>query len=423
MREMEMSEFNVPKLRFREFEGEWVEKRLGDFILSHKGGASLKPKDFVKKSNSEVIPKKAIVSNGKLVLDKDNPTFCSDDFFEKNNKSVVDNSYLITTLRDLVPSGPNIGYIVKNYSSKNLILAQGVYGFKISEKLDEKFLTLFSNRIEYRRLMQKIMVGSTQVHIRNQDFFGIKLTLPQKPEQQKIANFLTSIDQKIEQLTKKEKLLVAYKKGVMQKIFSQEIRFRDENGEVYGDWVERKFKEVFERITTKNKENNQNVLTISAQQGLINQQKYFNKSVSAKDVTGYYLLHKNDFAYNKSYSKGYPMGAIKRLKNYEKGVVSTLYICFRVRNDSVSFMEQFFNAGNLNQELHKIAQEGARNHGLLNMSVVEFFNDISLSLPQIEEQTKIANFLSFIDKKIEQVNRQIEESKGFKKGLLQGMFV
>ncbi|WP_350608216.1 restriction endonuclease subunit S [Pseudoalteromonas sp. MER144-MNA-CIBAN-0113] len=243
-------------------------------------------------------------------------------------------------------------------------------------------------------------------------------------EQAKVADFLTSVDKKISQLTEKHRLLKDYKKGVMQQIFSRKIRFKDDNGNAFAEWKEKSFNDVFNRVTAKNRENNENVLTISAQKGLISQLEYFNKSVSAKDVTGYYLLHKGDFAYNKSYSKGYPMGAIKPLKYYEKGVVSTLYICFRPKADYCEhYFEQYFDAGMLNREIAKIAQEGARNHGLLNVSVTEFFEDIKLTVPHIDEQQKIARCLQSLDKKIDAVNDQIEQTKLFKKGLLQQMFV
>ena len=194
--------------------------------------------------------------------------------------------------------------------------------------------------------------------------------------------------------------------------------------EFTGEWEEKRLGEVFERITYKNKENNQNVLTISAQQGLINQEDYFNKSVASKDLTGYYLLSRGDFAYNKSSSNGYPLGAVKRLKKYDKGVVSTLYICLKVRNGNLAeYFEQYFESGSLNKEIHKIAQEGARNHGLLNISVVEFFKDIHLLAPSLPEQQKIASFLSALDVKIDQVARQLARMQTFKKGLLQQMFV
>jgi type I restriction enzyme S subunit len=257
--------------------------------------------------------------------------------------------------------------------------------------------------------------------VSNGDFY-----IPQsKDEQQKIASFLSAIDTKIDQLTRKKELIEQYKKGVMQKIFSQELRFKADDGSEFSEWEEKKLGDIFERITRKNRENNQNILTISAQQGLVNQEEYFSKSVSAKDVSNYYLLHRGDFAYNKSYSNGYPMGAIKRLNKYDKGVVSTLYICFQIKsNANADFYEQYFNGGFLNREIGKIAQEGARNHGLLNVSVVEFFENIYFYQPSsIEEQTKIANFLTAIDTEITLRQAQGERLKQFKKGLLQQMFV
>ena len=274
-----------------------------------------------------------------------------------------------------------------------------------------------------RKQVMIIAQGTKVLGIATSRLRKIKLSIPSLPEQQKIASFLTAVDDKIQQLQRKKELLEQYKKGIMQKIFKQEIRFRDD-GEEFPEWEEKKLGEIFNRITSKNAENNLNVLTISAQQGLINQEKYFNKSVSAKDVTGYYLLLKGDFAYNKSYSNGYPLGAIKRLINYERGVLSTLYICFRINKVHLpEYFEQYFDSGTMNHELQKIAQEGARNHGLLNMSVKEFFNDIIILAPSKHEQQKIADFLSSIDKKIDLANTLLEKSKSFKKGLLQQMFV
>ncbi|PMN78609.1 restriction endonuclease subunit S [Vibrio splendidus] len=277
----------------------------------------------------------------------------------------------------------------------------------------------------YEKLgLKRFATGSGVPTLNRNDVHDQKVFIPKIEEQKKIANFLTLVDTKIDQLAEKHRLLKLYKKGVMQQIFSQKVRFKDENGNTFPEWKEKYFGEIFTRVTTKNKENNGNVLTISAQKGLISQLEYFNKSVAAKDVSGYYLLHKGDFAYNKSYSQGYPMGAIKPLKRYEKGVVSTLYICFRPKAKfSESFFEQFFDSGMLNREITKIAQEGARNHGLLNVSVKEFFDDIKLTVPELEEQKKIAQFLQSIDTKIEGVVEKIEQTKQFKKGLLQQMFV
>lgn len=282
--------------------------------------------------------------------------------------------------------------------------------FYINEKLKKKISTLAR--------------GASISNVYNSDLKCLAINLPCIEEQEKIANFLSTVDEKIRLLKEKHALLQQYKKGVMQKLFSQEIRFKDDKGQAFPDWTEKRFGTCFERVTRKNKIDNRNVLTISAQHGLINQEKYFNKSVSAADVTGYYLLNKGEFAYNKSYSKGYPMGAIKRLNNYDQGVVSTLYICFKsINNQCDLFWEQFFEGGMLNRQISKIAQEGARNHGLLNVSVTEFFHDMKVTVPCVDEQKKIAEFLQILDKKLDAVQQQIDLTQTFKKGLLQQMFV
>lgn len=191
--------------------------------------------------------------------------------------------------------------------------------------------------------------------------------------------------------------------------------------EFAGEWREAKFKDILCRVTSKNKENNQNILTISAQYGLVSQDKFFSKIVAAKNVQGYYLLHKNDYAYNKSYSKGYPVGAIKRLTQ-DKGVVSTLYICFSLRQPgSEVFFDQYFESGKHNREIQKIAQEGARNHGLLNISVDDFF-DIKLIAPGATEQQKIATFLAAVDKRVALLERKVQQLEAYKRGVMQQLF-
>lgn len=163
------------------------------------------------------------------------------------------------------------------------------------------------------------------------------------------------------------------------------------------------------------------MLTISAQYGLINQAEFFNKAVASDDKSNYFLLEKGDFAYNKSYSNGYPFGAIKRLTRYEVGIVSPLYICFRIKEGSVSgeYLEQYFEAGIMNHEIQAFAQEGARNHGLLNIAVDDFFNS-KILLPSPEEQTSIAEVLSASDREIGLLRQDIEHEKTkMKKALMQ----
>ena len=274
-----------------------------------------------------------------------------------------------------------------------------------------------------RLQIMTIAQGTKVLSISTGRLSKVKVPLPSIEEQTKIANFLTVVDEKITQLTQKHELLAQYKKGVMQQIFSQALRFKDDNGQDFPEWETLSLGDIATRVTRKNKENNLNVLTISAQQGLINQEEYFHKSVSAKDVTNYYLLHMGDFAYNKSYSKGYPMGAIKCLNRYKKGVVSTLYICFKFNDGNINaFFEHYFEAGLQNAEIDKVAQEGARNHGLLNIGLNDFFS-INLTIPSIREQEKIAKFLTAIEDKLLHAYNQLTAAKQYKQGLLQQMFV
>lgn len=191
------------------------------------------------------------------------------------------------------------------------------------------------------------------------------------------------------------------------------------------DWEVVKFSSVFERINRRNVENNDNILTISANYGLVNQEKYFNKLIASTNTSNYLLLYKGEFAYNKSYSSKYPMGAIKLLEKCEKGIVSNLYICFAMKLNiylSRQFFKFYFDAGRLNSEIYKIAQEGARNHGLLNMSTSDFLNT-NLAIPNNNrEQEKIAEILSVWDEGIEVLEKLIEQKEILKNSLAQKYF-
>lgn len=194
---------------------------------------------------------------------------------------------------------------------------------------------------------------------------------------------------------------------------------RTKVGIVPKEWGEVRFHDMFSRVVRKNKEGNTNVLTISAQYGLINQNDFFNKTVASDDKSNYYLMKKGEFAYNKSYSNGYPFGALKRLDFYDKGVVSPLYICFAANenNKCPDFYVHYFEAGLMNGEIQAFAQEGARNHGLLNISVDDFFNSNLLN-PSLSEQKKIAEILATQDRVIELKEKLIAEKQSQKKYLM-----
>ena len=186
------------------------------------------------------------------------------------------------------------------------------------------------------------------------------------------------------------------------------------------NWKEVELKNYFSRLTRKNDEENTNVLTISAQHGLISQQEFFNKSIASEDKSNYFLLERGDFAYNKSYSAGYPFGVVKSLEKYDKGIVSPLYICFKrtIENKCPDYFLQYFEAGSANKEICSVAQEGARNHGLLNISTEDFFK-IKIVVPPLAEQQKIAKILCKQDKIISLKQKLLEQKQQQKKWLMQ----
>ena len=193
------------------------------------------------------------------------------------------------------------------------------------------------------------------------------------------------------------------------------------------DWEQRKLGEMVERVTRKN-ENFESALplTISAQYGLIDQNEFFDKRIASKDVSGYYLVRKGEFAYNKSTSSDAPWGAIKRLDKYESGVLSTLYIVFQIRDENIidsDYLVTYYDTDLWHKGVQAIAAEGARNHGLLNIAPADFFKT-TISMPKnIEEQRKIGAYFKHLDHLITLHQRKLEKLKIIKKSFLEKMFV
>ena len=189
--------------------------------------------------------------------------------------------------------------------------------------------------------------------------------------------------------------------------------------EFSGEWEKCVLTEIVERVTRRNKGNVCKLpLTISAQYGLVDQITFFNKVIASADMSNYYLLTKGDFAYNKSYSSEYPWGAIKRLDRYEYGALSSLYICFRpLSHVSSDFLMHYFETKKWHQGVSEIAVEGARNHGLLNIGIQDFFATSHYMPQELSEQKKIAAFLNLIEKRISVQNKIIEKLETLIKGI------
>lgn len=165
-------------------------------------------------------------------------------------------------------------------------------------------------------------------------------------------------------------------------------------------WEQRKLSDIVDRVTRKNTGLESTLpLTISAQYGLVDQITYFNNRVASQNISNYFLVKKGEFAYNKSSSDGYPFGAVKRLDLYEMGVLSTLYIVFALKAPDVhsDFLACYYDTDNWHKQVSERAAEGARNHGLLNISAEDFLDTSLLIPPNIREQAIIGEFLKKLD--------------------------
>lgn len=402
----------VPKLRFSEFNMPWKQTTLGN-VSSHAAYGM----------NSSAIEFDGVNKYIRITdIDDDTREFTPSPLTTPSGK--LENQYLLNK-GDIVfaRTGASVG---KSYLYKRKDGRLYFAGFLIKltiNKANPYFVYNQTLTEKYRKWVKIYSMRSGQPGINAEEYKEFEFAIPSLEEQTKIADFLSSVDEKITLLNKQYDLLCQYKKGMMQKIFSRELRFKDENGETFPEWNSCQLKDVATRVTRKNKENNQTILTISGRDGLVDQMTYFNKQIASKNVSGYYLINNGEFAYNKSYSQGYPMGAIKMLTNYDQGVVSTLYICFKLNeNQHNKFYQHYFESGLQNRSIEKVAQEGARNHGLLNIGVNDFF-DIELQIPSLKEQIKIADFLSALDDKITTKKAELDKLKTWKQGLLQQMFV
>ena len=262
--------------------------------------------------------------------------------------------------------------------------------------VDADFLWLFINQTGLYRIADT----STIPQINNKHIEPYPVDIPNMAEQQAIGTFFSRLDDLITLHQRKYDKLVIFKKSMLEKMFPKdgesvpEIRFAG----FTDPWEQRKLGDIAERVTRKNENNESDLpLTISAQHGLIDQRLFFNAQVASRDMSGYYLLRQGEFAYNKSTSADSPWGAIKRLTRYEKGCVSTLYICFALLNANPDYLVTYYETNRWHKAVQMIAAEGARNHGLLNIAPDDFF-DTMVSLPESQaEQQTIGAFFSRLD--------------------------
>ena len=428
---------SIPQLRFPEFSGEWKEKKLSDVAEIVGGGT----------------PPTAVEKYWGGDIQWFTPTEIKNKYIV-NSKRTITQVGLDTSSARLLPKGTllfssratvgEIGIAVQECTTN-----QGFQSFIVNKDNDSEFLYnwIIKNKKEFIRRAS----GSTFLEIGKSEIKKIKSNIPLLSEQQKIAAFLTAVDNKIEQLSKKQALLGEYKKGLMQQIFSQAIRFHSKgtssqaqgeiddtpgqpllpngnspSGSDFPDWEEKKLGDITDLITkgTTPTSVGYNFTTEGINFIKVESIKNFKIDIGSvpkiSEECHHHLkrsqLKNNDIVFSIAGTLG--RTAIVKNKDLPANTNQALSIIRLNRSQHILFVHYLLNLESIDKYIHRMLSVGAQP----NLSLQQV-GDIQLQLPSLLEQSKITNFLSFIDSKIEQVGKQLDESKQFKKALLQQMFI
>jgi type I restriction enzyme S subunit len=377
---------NIPNLRFPEFKGEWEMKKLGE-VAPLQRGFDL-PVDNIKIGEFPVV-----FSNG--ILKHHN------EFKAKAPGVVTGRSGTIG----------KVTYVEKDYWPHNTSL--WVTNFNDNYP---KFIFYFYSKYK----LERFGTGSGVPTLNRNDIHIQKEFFPSLPEQQKIASFLSFVDEKIQQLTRKKELLEHYKKGVMQQLFSGKLRFKDENGKEYADWEEKRLGEVLDQQIREINKPIENYLAIGIRSHVKGTFQKPDSDPSKIAMDKLFVVKENDLIVNITFAWEGAIAIVK--KEDDGGLVSHRFPTYTF--NSKYLLQEYFAQVIIDKKLRMIldliSPGGAGRNRVLSKKE---FMKIDWSFPCLKEQQKIANFLSIIDAKIESAIQQITQTQTFKKGLLQKMFV
>jgi type I restriction enzyme, S subunit len=396
----------APKLRFQEFDGDWESKKLKDLTDILKCGVASTPK-YVTEGGYPFLSAQNISRNGEMNYSKVNNI--SDDFYKKISKTKL-------LKGDILYSRVGASYGVAAIFDREE--EYGVYvsltHIRVNDTLNNIFLKQFLNSPKARiQAEQGVFQGGGVQNLNVGVVEEFNLTLPSKQEQTKIASFLSAVDEKISQLTQKHQLLSQYKQGMMQKLFSQQIRFKADDGSESEEWASEKISKVF---TNKSKSFNpllnESLPCIELEHLSQNTGQILGTVNSSDQQSTKNLFEPNSVLYGKlrPYLRKFAKPQFKGVCSSEIWVLTGL----KISND---YLFQFVQSEQFT-ELTNI-QSGSK----MPRADWNVIADAEIEFPCLREQTKIANFLSSIDQKIEVTAQQIEQAKQWKKGLLQQMFV
>ncbi len=407
-----------PKIRFKGYSGEWKNDVIGNIATFSKGrGYS---KGDLKSVGNPIILYGRLYTNYSSIINN------VDTFASLKKGSVLSKGKEV-----IIPGSgetPEDIAIASAVEQKDVILGGDLNVITFDEKkIIPPFAAMCITNSKTHYELSGYAQGKTVVHLYNSGISKGHLSYPSKDEQQAIVLYLSSLDKLIKSTSKKVESLKKLKSASLVAMFPQQgettpkVRFKGFEGE----WRRIKFSKISSRVTRRNDMLECKLpLTISANEGLISQEKFFKNIVASSNLDNYYLLKRGEFAYNKSYSNGYPFGAIKRLDKYDSGVLSPLYICFGIHNEVDSdYICFFFETTLWHKDVAERATEGARNHGILNIGTEDFF-DIDIMIPESkEEQQSIATFFRSLDRKIALETARLEKLKQIKLACLDKMFV
>lgn len=242
------------------------------------------------------------------------------------------------------------------------------------------------------------------------------LPLPSIRQQERMVAVMRAAEERVRGVSRLIAAKRAVKRGLMQQLLTGRKRFPEF---AKRPWLTSRLCDHVNQITRRNSVGLTLVLTASGEHGLVDQRRYFNRSVAGADLSRYYLLKKGEFAYNRSAMNGYPYGATKRLDDHEEGVLSTLYLCFSISDSNLdsNFLKHIFESGVLNRQLRPIVRVGARAHGLLNVADDDYLS-ITIPFPELDEQIRIASVLDNLDHEIALLEMQRSQTELYKDVLL-----
>ncbi|MBS0497234.1 MAG: restriction endonuclease subunit S [Proteobacteria bacterium] len=404
----------APKLRFKEFTGDWIKKQIDEITI--KVGSGSTPKGGEKVYQSYGIPfiRSQNVNNNYLNLE--DLTYISETINKQMQGSIVKADDILLNI-----TGASIGrscVVPAEFKIGNV--NQHVCIIRLKSGFLSRFIQPYLSSSRGQKLVLSHQVGSGREGLNFHAIRSFKIYIPDLPEQTKIANFLMAIDEKISQLTQKYDLLVQYKKGVMQQIFSQKLRFKDDDGREFPEWEEMPLSRFLIPIARKVSKPENQYLAIGIRshfKGTFQKHDFEPEKIVMEDL---YEVKPSDLIVNITFAWE---GAVAIAKDEDAGgLVSHRFPTFEFNEKYVksNFFRFAYPTNHFKYLLGLCSPGGAGRNRVLNK---KDFLKIELQIPCVAEQTKIANFLTAIDGKIAQAQTQLEAVKLYKKGLLQQMFV